>query len=317
MTHGEPVSPGWASAFNQLEERSGGRLDTTLFWSGSLLPIPEIPRGMASGAATFSNLPTPNYPDVWPLNCRILQLPFMGLQNPVESAAIYMQLLEEFPEMKAELADFNIIPVGATPLGMYAMHFRDGSEVRRPEDLRGKQMVPFNVVFLPLLEANGVGVNYIPPGEMFEALNNNIIDGYINSWAFQGWFGLTELMNSHVNFGEYGAYQEFNILAVNLEFYNSLPADLQQLWHDVMWNDGGYLEMWDDTATLYYGEMEKGTAKGDVIVDLTPEEIDVWRQALLPQHRVVLDEINAQRGDNVADAIYQRIQEILAENYGA
>jgi hypothetical protein len=36
------------------------------------MTIPEIPKGLSTGAATFSNVPTNNYPDIMPLNARIL-----------------------------------------------------------------------------------------------------------------------------------------------------------------------------------------------------------------------------------------------------
>ncbi|MCL2110772.1 MAG: hypothetical protein FWH32_00675 [Clostridiales bacterium] len=311
VTLGEPVSPSWARLFEQLRDESGGRINPTVFWSGSLLPIPEIPRGMASGAAAFSNLPTPNYPDALPLTCRIMQLPFLGLEEPLDSAQIYMQLLSEFPEMVEELASFNMVAIGATPLGVYDMHFTDKNPVHLPEDLRGRQMVPYNVVFLPLLEANGVGVNYIAPGEIFEALNNNVVDGYINNWAFKGWFGLTDLINQSVAFGPYGMYTEFNVLVVNKDMFEDMPADLQQLVRDTFWNNGGYRDMWGDTMDIVVNQRAIAEDKGNLITVLTDDEVAVWREALLPQHRVVLDEINAQRGDDVADRIYNRLLEIL------
>jgi TRAP-type C4-dicarboxylate transport system substrate-binding protein len=317
FSHGEPVSPNWVKALKELEDRSGGRFKVTTYWSGSLIPIPEVPKGMSTGAATFVNLPTNNYPDIMPLNARILQLPFMGLQDPIVSAEIYMQLLDEFPEMKQELTDYNMIPLGATPLGMYGMHFTDKNEVRLPEDLKGRKVVPYSLPFLPMLEANNAAGSYIPPGQIYESLEKGVVNGYINSWAFQGWFGLTDLVNQHVNFGEYGAFQEFNILVINADFYNSLPEDLQQLWQDIIWNEGGYKAFWEDTADLYYGEVEKGEAKGDLIVNLTPEEIAVWRDAVLPEHQVVLDEIAAQRGDSIGNDIYDRIKELVVEKYGA
>ena len=74
--------------------------------------------------------------------------------------------------------------------------------------------------------------------------------------------------------------------------------------------------MWQDTKDLVANEMEKAKAKDDLIYDLTDEEFDVWKQAVLPQQQVVLDEINAQRGDTVASDIFKRCQELIAEKMG-
>ena len=317
QSHGEPVSPGWQWCFDEVEKRSDGRLKMTIYWSGSLISVPEIPKSLGEGIAEFSNVPSNNFPDVLPLNVRILELPFMGLQDGNDTAEIYMQLLSEFPEMVKEFTDIGIMPLGTTCLGYYGMHFTDPAPVHLPEDLNGKQIIPYNLQFLPVLEANNASGSYIPPGQVYEALEKGVVSGYINSWAFQGWFGLTDLVRSHTNFGEYGAFQDLNILALNLDFYNELPPDLQQIWKDVMAGDGqGYKKMWEDQNALVAGEVDNGTAKGDTIVTLTQEELNVWKELILPTHQDVLDEINAQRGDTVANDIYKRVKELVAERYG-
>ena len=318
-TLGAEVSPNWIKLFDKLQEESGGRLvtDNNIYWSGSLIPIPEIPKGLGSGAATISNIPSNNYPDVLPLSGRILQLPFLGLQDPLDTQDIYSQLLKEFPEMVKEFTDINIMPFGATTLGTYGMHFTDPKPVHLPGDLRGKKIIPYSLVFLPLLEDNNAAGSYIPPGQAYESLEKGVVDGYLNSYAFQMWFGLTELLASHTEFGEYGAYQELNILGMNLDFYNALPEDLQQLFWDIFINNGGNRLMWADTQDLLDNGKADSVARGDTIVTLTPEEIEVWKEIVYPEHVKVLDEICAQRGDQVAYDIYNRILELIAEKYGA
>ncbi|MDR2295645.1 MAG: hypothetical protein LBD95_02510 [Clostridiales Family XIII bacterium] len=316
LTFGETISPNWVRIFKELEENSGGRLKVTIYWSNSLVTIPEIPKSMMSGAVTFSNVPTNNYPDIMPLNARLLELPFLGLQDPVESSEIYMQLLDEFPEMMDEFAAYDMYPLAVTTLGMYGLHFTDTKEVHLPSDLNGRQIVPYKLEFLPMLEANNAAGSYIPPGQIYEALEKGVVNGYVNNWAFQGWFGLTELVRQHVEMGEYGAFHEFNVLCVNLSFLDSLPEDLRQLLVDTFRTNGGYRDMWDDTAALVANEQEKARAKGDVFVNLTPDEIDVWKKAVEGNHEVALAEINEQRGDTAADDIYARIVEIIEEKYG-
>lgn len=317
VTLGEPVSPSWAKLFNQLEEDSGGRLDPTVYWSSSLVSIPEIPKTMASGGVTLANVPTPNYPDVLPLNTRILQLPFFGLQDPVDSAEIYMQLLDEFPELIDEFAQYNMYPIAVTTLGMYDLHFTDKNEVREPSDLNGRQIVPYKTEFLPMLEANNAAGSYIPPGQIYESLEKGVVNGYINNWAFQGWFGLTELIEQHVSLGEYGAFQEFNVICVNLDFYNSLPEDLQTLLVDTFRTNGGYKEMWQDTADLVANEQKKAEDKGDLFVELTEAELEVWKDAVGDIDDTVIAEVSESRGDDAAQRLYDRAKEIIEEKYGA
>ena len=317
ITHGELAGPRLAERFNELEELSGGRIQTNVYWASSLVPISDVPKGFQSGAMTFGNLATPNYPDILPLTCRIMQMPFIGLQDPVDSAEIYMQMLDEFPQISEEMAKFNMLPIAVPTLGTYDLHFTDkNKEVRLPADLNGRKMVPYNVTFLPLFEANNAAGSFVGPAQMYENLEKGVADGYINNWSFAGKFGLTDLVQQHMQFGEYGAFTEFNLLVINLEYYNSLPADLQQVWVDVFRNNGGYKDMWDDEVDLIVREKAAAEAKDDLITTLTPEEYEVWKAELMPQHAIILDEICAARGDNVAYDMYNRLVEIIGERYG-
>jgi len=315
VTLGEPVSPNWKRIFDSLQENSDGRLDVTVYWSGSLIPIPEIPKGLQSGAASFSNIPSPNYPDILPLGCRILNLPFLGLQDPIDSAEIWMQLYDEFPELQQEFANFNIKVLANTTLGLYGLHFTDKKEVRMPEDLKGRKVIPYSTTFLPILEANSAAGSYIPPGQVYEALEKGVVDGYINNWAFQGWFALTDLVEQHVDLGKFGAFHEWSFLGVNMDFYNSLPQDLQQLLVDTFRTNGGYKDMWTDTSNLVANEQKKATEKGDLWTVLSDEEVQVWKDLLLPLHETELADIASQAGPVTYD-IYDRAVELIIEKYG-
>jgi len=318
VTHAEPVSPNWLEAFREIEERSDGRFNVTVFWAQSLLTIPEIPRGVSTGEATFSNMPSPNYVDIMPLNTRILQLPFMGLTDPNQSAGIFMQLHQEFPEMQEELSQFNMMMIGTTTVGIYNLFVRDTNEIRLPSDLSGRVIVPYKLEWIQLLEDNSAGASFIPPGQIYENLERGIIDGYVNSWAFKGWFGLTDLVHQYVRIGEYGMHHEFQIIVLNKDHYNSLPEDLQQLWHDVFWNDHGPYRFWNDSFTLVQQQRAiKAADPAFLEVDLTEAERAIWREQLTATHRVTLDYINNVRGDTIADDIYNRALELIRERtYG-
>jgi len=320
-TFGEGVSPGWVSVFNELEERSGGRFDMTTFFAQSLLTIPEIPMGMFAGAASFSNLPSNNYVDILPLNTRILTLPFMGLQDPITSAEIYMQLYNEFPEMREEMAQFNMMVIGAATISTgYDLFLVDQNEIRLPADLAGRRLVPFKLELLPLFEANNASSTQMPPGQIYEGLERGVIDGYVNMWAFKSMFGLADLIHQHVKFGDYGMFHEYFLLVMNTDLYAQLPEDLRQLWHDVFWYERGFERIIADTMRMVDYQVaaaNERAARGDfLLVELTDAELQVWREALLPTHETALAEINAARGDTVANDIYNRALELIAERFG-
>ena len=322
---GEPVTRSWTGALNEIERRSDGRITFNHHYAGSLLTFPEIPRGMLDGVAQWAYLPSNNFPDVLPLSCRIMQMPFMGLRDALDSAEIMMQLMDEFPEIAEEFAQFNMVPLSASPLWAYHLHLIDDDEVRLPQDLAGRAINPFKPELQSMFESFNVGTSYIPPGQMFETLERAVLSGYVNTWAFAQWFGLHPFLKQHVIAFEHGFYQEFFFYVVAKDFYESLPADLQQMWHDVFRNEQveafgglrGYEFMWEETKSFIDWQINYARENDNLFVELTPQEAEVWKEAMAYTHELVLNTINEQRGDQVATAIYNRAIELITQKYGA
>ena len=322
---GEPVTQSWTAALKELEKRSDGRIQVNHYYAGSLLTFPEIPMGMQNGTGQWAYLPTVNYVDIFPLSCRILQLPFMGFRDPLEASEIFMQLFDEFPEIAAEMAPFNMLPISVSPLWGYHLHLIDKDEVRVPADLAGRSIVPYKTELQPMLDKFNVASTFIPPGQMYESLERSVIAGYINCWAFANWFGLHPFLNQHVTAGDDGFFQEFFIYVVALDQYNSMPADLQKLWTDLWRYENveafggkrGYEFMWDETKSFIDWQINYARENDHLFVELTPAEIQIWKDELAYTHKLALDEINAQRGDEVANAVYNRAIELIQQKYGA
>ena len=322
---GEPVTQSWTGALEEIVRRSDGRIKVNHYYAGSLLTFPEIPVGMRDGVAQWAYLPTVNYVDIFPLSCRIMQLPFMGLQDPIEATEIYMQLFDEFPQIAEEMAQYNMIPLSASPLWGYHLHLIDKNEVRLPSDLSGRKLVPYKTELQSMLDKFNVSSSYIPPGQMYESLERSVIDGYINCWAFANWFGLHGFLNQHVTAGDNGFFQEFFIYVVAKDFFESMPEDLQKIWYDVhryekieaFGNEYGYEFMWDETRSFIDWQINYAKENNHLFVELTPEEIEVWKDEMAYTHQLTLDEINEQRGDQVATAVYNRARELIMEKYGS
>ena len=322
---GEPVTQSWTAALKELERRSDGRIKVHHYYAGSLLTFPEIPAGMRDGVGQWAYLPTVNYPDIFPLSCRILQLPFMGFRDPLEASEIFMQLFDEFPQIAAEMEPYNMKPISVSPLWGYHLHLIDKNEVRVPADLAGKSLVPYKPELQKMFDKFNVATTYIPPGQMYESLERSVIDGYINCWAFANWFGLHPFLNQHVTASDNGFFQEFFIYVIALDQYNSMPADLQKLWTDLWRNekveafDGkrGYEFMWEETKSFIEWQMNYARENDHLFVELTPAEVEIWKEEMAYTHKLVLDEINEQRGDEVATAVYNRALELIKQKYGS
>ena len=315
----------WTAALNELERRSGGGIKVRHYYAGSLLTSTEIPEGMSDGVAQWACLSAVNYTDVFPLSCRIMQLPFMGLRDPIVASEIFMQLFDEFPEIAAEMEPYNMLPISVSPLGGCDLHLTSEGETRTPAFLTGKSIVSYRPELQRMFsEFNAESVD-IPPEQMHESLKKSEIDGYMNGWAFTNRFDLHPFLKQHVTAGGNGFFQEFYIYVVALDQYESMPADLQNLWTDLWRNERveafegmrGYEFMWDETKLFIESQIEYAWENNHLFIELIPQEIQIWKDEIVYTHQMVLDEINAQRGDLIATAVYNRAIELITQKYGS
>ena len=316
----ETMTKNLTGTLKELEKRSGGMIKINHRYSGSLIAYQDIPKGMTKKTAQWAYFPTTDYQDKFPLSCRILQLPFMGLKNPIEAAEILMQLFDEFPEMAEEMEQYNMMPICVSPLWGANLHLIDKDEVHLPADLADRTIAPFKPELEPMLEKHKAIISNTPPNQMSNSLKKETIDGYINCWSFTNWYNLQSLAKQHVIAGENGFYQEFLICVVSIDYYNSLPEELQQLWHDLFrvedissfGNKRGYEYMWEETKNSIDAQVNYAKENKHIFVQLTNTELKTWRDEMTATHKATLKEINDQRGDEVATAIYNRAREIIA-----
>ncbi|MCL2105432.1 MAG: S-layer homology domain-containing protein, partial [Kiritimatiellaeota bacterium] len=85
---------------------------------------------------------------------------------------------------------------------------------------------------------------------------------------------------------------------------------------DAFGGEYGYEFMWDETKSFIDWQMNHARENDHLFVYLTDEEVEVWKDEMAYTHQLTLDEINAQRGDQVATAIYNRARELITEKYG-
>jgi len=103
------------------------------------------------------------------------------------------------------------------------------SKVMKPEDLRGK-VIQSSGYWTNAIQTVGISGLVMPPSEWYTNLERGIIDAMGMNWPGNADWGLTEISNSYVTFGNNGTFsssgQSYNI---NLDTWNSMPPDLQQI----------------------------------------------------------------------------------------
>ena len=295
-------------AVKACEERSGGRLKFTTYFSNSLLDIREIPQGFAGGLAEVGNMPLSLYIDQFPLNAVIVSMPFLGYKSTEQALDIFYKLYDEFPEMAQEFADMGMTIIGFYQLPPYQIHMADGSkEYRLPADFRGQRILTSKLESSRVLASvGGAGIDQ-PIGELYSNLERGVADGVWNMWALLRGMNLLPLLEQHLNFGPTGAYLEYCTFQIRTEFLESLPEDLQQI----------LIEEWGKACVAAAG-IELGMAaltfqdaidKGNLFVDLTDAEVAQWAEAFKDVNDARIAELEAI--NPVARDIYNRLLELI------
>jgi len=235
FTSWNPESGGMAicekAGMEYIEKESNGRIKFDGYWGGTLLGAGDTFSGVADGLADISIYIVSLSSGVQPVAELLAQRYFQEMPDMDGIKDIYRTVLVEIPEIQQELAAQNLYFLDVIGPPGSIMSFTDDSalNVNVPEDLKG--MVVYSAgYYLQALQTIGVaGMNMAPP-DWYTNLERGIVDCMIMNWPGHKDFGLTDLTKSYVTFGNGGTLSAgAQGFIINLDTWNSLPADLQQI----------------------------------------------------------------------------------------
>ena len=263
--------------FAEIESRSEGRIKIEAHWGGELVNIMDAYDAAAGGTVDLAHFLPPMIAGRFPMD---EVMTFGQYTNHCwKSSRVYHELFNEFPDMRAPYNDTKIIT-------QYVLYQRGLGNTKRPiyklEDFAGLKLLSSGRWAGARIEALGATPVSISPEEMFSSIQNGVIDG---SWAVG--FALVDW-----GFGELFKYisdmstpQAIMDITMNLNTWNSLPADLQQIMADT----GEWFVDYCDEAQLRVQNERIQAAKEQYDIqwnDIPQEEYERW----VPADRAVLDE---------------------------
>jgi len=219
-------SRGQVWTWDELAKRSEGRIEVEPYYSGALLPGKEMPEGLEAGIADVATI----YPTYY-----MGKFPLMGVNtNPMLTLELWAagksqrDLINEFPEIQEEYTRFNCIPVvtlgGSHPYGIFTKE-----PISKFEDLAGMRIRSTGAQAL-LMEAFGAVPVSMVATEAYTALERGTLDGICANASFGIPYGYAEVAKYFFkcHLGTSG-----HIQAMNLDTWNSLPEDIQQMIRDL------------------------------------------------------------------------------------
>ena len=275
------------------------------YWSQTLLKSEEVYRGTQTGLTDLGSYVYGTNAGLHPLH-DFAALPFIGWPSMAAANEIYGKLSQQFPEIEGEFEGVKLLWYGFMP--PYLFSFTD-KEVRTTEDIKGMKLVSSDVT-TPLLQAIGASPIDVDLSEYYISLERGLAEGIGIHYPAQNIFGLNELLPYHTEFGEGGYAMVPQFLIMNLDAWNKLPPDTQEIFEDVFPNyqTPAIVAMDENDIKTVRGMCEE---LGHSFVYLTPEEIQEWAKYAQPIHDKWIAD-NEARG-LPAQAIYDEAKRLISE----
>jgi TRAP-type C4-dicarboxylate transport system substrate-binding protein len=278
-----------------------GRVEFDPYWGATLISRAESCTELVAGVADVAYI-GPGYSAAgYDIDKGILAFSY-GVPDYDARRFIFDTIWNEFPEYSAEFADMKIMCSSISS----TYQLLTNTPVRTLDDLSGLT-IKATGSFIDMINAlGGQGIS-LPMGDVYSSLQKNDIQGALVPYSTIMSFSFYEVADYMTILDLTSACRPAR--AMNLDAYNSLPADIQQIFNDSReyWQErDDYYRFAEDEDGLNLGEQE-----GMEFIELSSEDLATVYDSLDP----IMREVAAGLDDKglPGTEIYERIREIVAE----
>ncbi len=257
---------------DKIERDSGGRLVLDLYYGQSIASMQDNFKAVQCGIADMGSYNISSSPGAQELS-RVTQLPFLGFTSYEQANWVFEQLWNEFPEIRAEWPGLVVLGVRHEPAVQF--HFTE-KVVRAPQDMNGMSIVSMPAWADFINSVGAISIN-VDVGDWYETVARGIAQGLPTHFTANYSMGLSDLFKYHTVFAGIGCETNPEVYLINLNTWNKLTPDLQQVIEDaIAWRvrEITRLDRETDQLGIAYAK-----AKGDVFTYITPEELQAWNEA--------------------------------------
>ena len=289
---------------DEVKKRSDGRIDFQIFWSSSLAPPKGQLELIQRGAVDIQKTCTLYFPGKFVISHFEYSFPF-NPTDPVLVTKAKRKIYEEFEAKRDEYEKFNTIMLANHTAPYYQL--LANKPIKTTEDLDGMKIAMIGRWFGKWLEPVGVVPVVMPAGERYVSLQSGVIDADLLWLDLQAAFSLYEQTKYIVPI-PFGSFVPEDLM-MNLDSFNKLPQDLQQLLLDVGKESELYVaEYLKERRAEVMQEMQ---GKGLEVINFPEEEIVKWAE-IIPDTPAVWAE-EATKAGMPGWEIAKRWQEVTAE----
>jgi len=290
----------WA---REVEKRSNGRVKINVFAGGSLTQAPQCYEGVVNGISDLGMSCFAYTRGRFPL-LEGLDLP-LGYPNGKVATQVATEMVQK--HQPAEVADTHVLYVHAHGPGILASK----KPVRVLEDFAGLKVRATGLSAKIVERLKGTPVGMSQP-ETYEALQKGVVEATLCPIeTLKGW-KQGEVITSVTDSACIG-YTTSMFVAMNKGKWDSLPADIQQIFTDVSaeWvaKHGAAWDQADEEGKAFV------TGLGHEIISLADDQKALWKETVKP----ILDEyVNGCKEKGLpGDVFLQDVQALIAKYSGA
>jgi TRAP-type C4-dicarboxylate transport system substrate-binding protein len=164
----------WAK---KVEEQTSGRVKVTIYPAEGLVKATDCYTSIVKGTCDIAFRALANDPSRVSLN-RITDLPGMFWPSPEAASSIWVELMDEFPEMRTEFRDVKILwQYNCMPS---VLNFTK-KETRVPDDIKGMKLISLPPLSLAIDNMGASPIGLLPP-EWYTSLERGLAEGVTSAY---------------------------------------------------------------------------------------------------------------------------------------
>ena len=258
----------------EIEKRTSGKVQITMFYGGTLTPADKCYDGVVKGLSDIGFSVLAYTRGKFPLT-EVVDLP-LGSRSGLASTRLINEYYKKFKPK--ELDEVKVMYLHGHGPGI--LHTK--AAVNKLEDLKGRKIrcTGLAAKISTHLGATPVAMTM---GETYDALSRGVVDGSMAPYeALQGWKWGEVVKFTTEDWG--AAYSSGMFVVMNKDKWNALPPDIQQIIEKV---NEEYVEkqgnLWDE---IDKAGRDYTISRGNKIISLSQDENWKWTKAMEP----ILDE---------------------------
>lgn len=283
-----PVIPVFEYFCSEINARTEGKITINLFTSGQLVASADTYTALVNGSLDIGESDPANTKSFFPLMTGTALSGIIYNSSKVNTYALYDLYTNSGWEETKPLKFLFIC-------GQTSANLLMNERIDTLEDFSGKTIrgSGFGIEVLKTLGAAAVG---IPASECYEALMKNTIDGVLMPFDVLAQANWSEVLSYGITCP--GMCTGHHYVAMNLDKWNSLPEEAQQIINDVSMECMDQIApMWDD---LCAEGIKIGTEQGMEFYTISDEEMARWMECVTALQDEWVEETTANGYDAAA-----------------